>query len=103
MSFARKVVLSLAANPAIRAVAGKYGLKLGAGRFVAGQTLEDAVKRAGELNKQNLWVTLDHLGESVTSKAEATKATHTLIDTYSAIHASELTKTNVSIKLTNLV
>lgn len=69
----------------------------------ARQTLEETVKRASELNEQNLWVTLDHLGESVTSKAEATAATRTIIDTYSAIYASGLTKTNVSIKLTQLV
>jgi proline dehydrogenase len=102
MSIARKIVLSLAANPAVRAVAGKYGLKLGAGRFVAGQTLEEAIKRADELNKQNLWVTLDHLGESVTSKEEAIKATQTVIDTYQAIYDSGLTKTNISVKLTQL-
>lgn len=32
MSFARKIVLLLVANPAFRSVAAKYGLKLGAGR-----------------------------------------------------------------------
>ncbi|MCH5586504.1 proline dehydrogenase family protein [Shimazuella sp. AN120528] len=102
MSFARKVVLSLAANPVIRSIAGKYGLKLGAGRFVAGETLQEAITRAGELNEQNLWVTLDHLGESVTSKEEAIEATRVAVDTYSAIYAAGLTKTNVSVKLTQL-
>lgn len=102
MSFSRKVVLTIAANPLIRSLASKYGLKLGAGRFVAGETLEKAITRARELNEQNIWVTLDHLGESVTSKEEALHATRTAIDTYSAIFAAGLTKTNVSVKLTQL-
>ncbi|WP_028777894.1 proline dehydrogenase family protein [Shimazuella kribbensis] len=102
MSFARKVVLSLAANRVIRSFASKYGMKLGAGRFIAGVTLEEAIKRTSELNDQNLWVTLDHLGESVTSKEEALEATRMAIDTYAAIYAAGLTKTNVSVKLTQL-
>ncbi len=102
MSFARKVVLSLAANRVIRSFVGKYGLKLGAGRFVAGETLPAAILKTKELNEQNIWVTLDHLGESVTTKEEAINATQMAIDTFAAIHQAGLTKTNVSVKLTQL-
>jgi len=102
MSFARKVVLSLAANKAVRSLASKYGLKLGASRFIAGVTLEEAINRAKELNDQNIWVTLDHLGESVISKEEALHATHIIIETYEAISNAGLSKTNISVKLTQL-
>jgi proline dehydrogenase len=102
MSITRKIVLSLAANRVVRSIASKYGLKLGAGRFIAGITLEEAIKRTKELNEQNLWVTLDHLGESVTSKQEASEATRMAIDTYAAISQAGLIKTNISVKLTQL-
>jgi proline dehydrogenase len=102
MSFVRKVVLSVAANQIIRSFASKYGMKLGAGRFIAGVTLEEAIQRTSELNHQDLWVTLDHLGESVTSKKEALEATDMVIHTFAAIYAAGLTKTNVSVKLTQL-
>jgi proline dehydrogenase len=102
MSFARKVVLLFADNRVIRSFVGKYGLKMGASRFVAGVTLETAITRTQELNEQNLWVTLDHLGESVTSREKALEATQMAIETYEAISQAKLTKTNVSVKLTQL-
>lgn len=67
----RSVILGLAGNPAAAALSRKYGMKLGASRFVAGQTRDEALNRAQELNAQKLVVTMDHLGEGVRTDNEA--------------------------------
>lgn len=70
-------------------------------RFVAGETLDEAVAVTRALNAQRLRVTLDCLGESVTSAADA----QAVVDSYRAllarIHAEKLDAT-VSLKLTHL-
>ena len=40
-------------------------------RFVAGETLEAALHVAAQLAQENIFSTLDHLGENVTSTEEA--------------------------------
>ena len=42
-----------------------------AARFVAGDTLADALEAGRRINREGISLTLDHLGESVTSLAEA--------------------------------
>jgi proline dehydrogenase len=63
--------------------------------------IEDALSVADSLNKQGMAVTIDSLGESVTSEAEATAAAaiyHRLLD---AIAARKL-NANISVKLTQM-
>ena len=70
-------------------------------RFVAGNTMEEALRVAAEFNRQGIAVTLDVLGESVTSARqarEAAEAYHRLID---AITERKLVA-NVSLKLTQM-
>jgi len=43
-------------------------------RFVAGRNLDQALAVCRELNSAGITVTLDHLGESVTSLEEAAEA-----------------------------
>ena len=68
-------------------------------RFVAGETLGQALAVAGKLNAEGITVTLDHLGESVTSLAEAAEARDVYMRTLDAIHAGGI-QGNVSLKLT---
>ena len=56
-------------------------------RFVAGETLDEALAVARKLNAEGITVTLDHLGESVTSLAEAAAARDVYLRTLDAIHA----------------
>ena len=70
-----------------------------ASRFVAGETLEDALRAGARINSEGITLTLDHLGESVTSLAEAALARDTYIRTLSAIHDHDI-RGNVSLKLT---
>ncbi len=70
-------------------------------RFVAGETLAEAIEVVRTLNRQGLLVTLDHLGESVLSPADAERATIEYLDILETIAAHDLQAT-VSLKLTHL-
>jgi proline dehydrogenase len=70
-------------------------------RFVAGMEIEDALRVAEAVNRQGMAVTLDSLGESVTSETEAHRAAevyHRLLD---AIATRKL-NANISVKLTQM-
>lgn len=101
MSISRSLVLTLAGNRVVTSFVSKYGMKLGASRFVAGESLEEAVRFVSEINKEGLIVTLDHLGESVYTKEEAIAATDESVRIFEAIAESGV-NSNVSVKLTQL-
>src|SRR5438477_13015516 len=68
-------------------------------RFVAGETLDQALAVSRRLNDEGITVTLDHLGESVNSLEEAAAARDVYLRTLTAIHDSGI-RGNVSLKLT---
>jgi proline dehydrogenase len=68
-------------------------------RFVAGETLAEALAIARTINSSGISVTLDHLGENVTSLAEAAASRDEYIRALDEIRAAGLSA-NVSIKLT---
>lgn len=68
-------------------------------RFVAGDTLHDAIAATRTLNAAGLSVSLDYLGESVTTRAEAEQARDATLQSVEAIAAEGL-EANVSIKPT---
>src|SRR5205823_4178710 len=68
-------------------------------RFVAGETLAEALAVARRVNAEGISVTLDHLGENVTSLEEAAASREEYIRALHEIHAAGL-NANVSIKLT---
>ena len=70
-------------------------------RFVAGESLEDAMLVAHTLNKQHISVSLDHLGENVADAAEAESAAADYVRILDRI-AAEDAEANISIKLTAL-
>jgi proline dehydrogenase len=72
-----------------------------AARFVAGATLDEALAVSRRLNAEGISVTLDHLGESVTSLAEAAAARDVYLRTLPAIVEAGI-QGNVSLKLTQL-
>lgn len=72
-----------------------------AGRFVAGDTLDDAVSVAGELNRAGRLVSLDLLGEEVHDLDSAMKATEEYIGCLDRI-ATEGLDANISVKPTQL-
>jgi proline dehydrogenase len=70
-------------------------------RFVAGETLDEAIEAARQCNDQGMLVTLDCLGENVSSPAAAQKARDTYLQIYDRI-AQEKLQANVSCKPTQL-
>lgn len=68
-------------------------------RFVAGQRLEDALDVCRRLASTGYLATLDHLGENVTTKAEAAASRDAMLAALDALKAAGLDST-VSIKLT---
>ncbi len=70
-------------------------------RFVAGMEIDDALRVAEAVNQQGMAVTLDSLGESVTSETEAHQAAdfyHQLLDSI----AAQKLDANISVKLTQM-
>jgi proline dehydrogenase len=72
-----------------------------ASRFVAGETVEAAVAALPELNAAGISASLDLLGESVTSAAEACAARDTYLETLDRIRQAGA-DSNVSVKLTQM-
>jgi proline dehydrogenase len=70
-------------------------------RFVAGETMDDAIYIARKLNSQKMMVTLDYLGESVTDEAVATTACNEILSLLDRIY-EENVDANVSVKLSQL-
>ncbi len=70
-------------------------------RFVAGDTLDDAVVAARELNSGGLLVSLDHLGEEVHDRASAMQATEEYLESLDRIAGEDL-DSNISVKPTQL-
>lgn len=97
----RKAVLGLFQNPAVKHVAIRHGMKLGASRFIAGVDLDAALTTVKELNDQGLAATLDSLGEFVTDREQARAAADACIQVLDGI-ASQQLDCNLSLKLTQL-
>lgn len=68
-------------------------------RFVAGETLDDALRVGQRINSERISLTLDHLGESVTSLQEASQARDVYLRALAEIQAKAV-QGNVSLKLT---
>ncbi len=88
-AWAYQLILS---NPLTRAMAW---------RFVAGEDVDAALAAVRALAARRVMSTLDHLGENVSSEAEAVAATDAAIELLRRIEAAGL-KSHVSIKLTQL-
>ncbi len=98
----RSLLIALSRNRTLRNVLEDTGpgRKL-SGRFVAGTTLDDAIARTAELNKEGFSVSLDSLGESVGTEQAARAAAeiyHLLLDRI----AEAALNANVSVKLTGV-
>jgi proline dehydrogenase len=70
-------------------------------RFIAGEKLEEAIAAVLDLNDRGMFATLDHLGESVTSEAEAAAAADDYLLALEALKAAGA-NCNVSVKLTQM-
>ena len=88
-------------SKARRFVRSAPGARAMARRFVAGETIEDGIRACREINRLGMSVSLDYLGESVSSREEAIKAADVYIGTIDRLAAEKLDG-NVSLKLTQM-
>jgi proline dehydrogenase len=96
----RKTLLYLSNQSRIfRFVRNNSFAKKFASRFVAGETLSEALAATKALNAKGLTASLDLLGERVTNDREAREARDAYIEILSRIHDQRL-DANVSVKLT---
>ena len=72
-----------------------------ASRFVAGETIADAMRVTGQLNRQGMLVTMDYLGESVSDPHEARAARDEIVALLDAIDSNHA-QAGVSLKLSQL-
>jgi len=101
MSLMRKVILSVAGSRAVTSFVTRYGMRLGARRFVAGEDWESAEAQVRSLNGSGILATLDYLGESVTDRAMAEAARNVYLNLLDRIRTAGLAA-NVSLKLTQM-
>jgi proline dehydrogenase len=94
---------SLAQVTFLQRVASRYGMapRGFAWRFIAGESVEEAVTAVRNLTARGMLLTLDYLGESVGTAAEADAATRDYLRILGVIVASGIER-NVSLKLTQL-
>jgi proline dehydrogenase len=88
----------------LKALASRYGMRHPssfARRFIAGETIDEAIAAARTVEARGFLQTLDYLGESVTSLAAADAATRDYLRIIDAIVASGIGR-NLSLKLTQL-
>jgi proline dehydrogenase len=70
-------------------------------RFVAGETLDEAIAAARACNNAGMLTSLDYLGENVATTADAQRARDAYLEIFERISAEKL-QANVSCKLTQL-
>ena len=72
----RSLFLLLSESPQLKRWSSESRLaQIAARRFVAGDTIQDAIDAIAEANRQGMTATLDHLGENTESEAQALDAT----------------------------
>ena len=94
----------LASSRALSRFSTRFGMRSAtsfARRFVAGETVEEAIAAARAVEARGLLHTLDYLGEGVTTLAEADSATRDYLRVIDAIGAAGIER-NLSLKLTQL-
>ena len=95
---------TLAGSSGLKRLASTYGLRSDrsfARRFIAGETVEEAIAAARQIERAGMTQTLDLLGESVASGAEADAATRDYLEVVDRIVAAGIGR-NISLKLTQL-
>jgi len=95
---------AIAGSSGLKTLASRFGMRgprSFARRFIAGETVEEAIAAARIIEASGFQQTLDLLGESVASMAEADAATRAYLDVLDKIVASGVGR-NISLKLTQL-
>ena len=97
----RRAILGATGNRLVASGVQRYGMRLGAARFVAGETLDECVTALRALNAEGLRTNTTLLGEGIREEA----AVHAIVATYRDVLdriARERLTANLAVKLTQL-
>jgi len=97
----RKAILAAADSSRVQSLVRRYGMQLGAGRFVAGETLDECIAVLRGLNDLGFAANTTLLGEGVLEPSQ----TEPVVAAYDAIIDridAEKLRANVALKLTHL-
>ena len=95
---------ALADSSVMKRLASRYGMRQPGGfarRFIAGETIDEAIAAARGIEASGMRLTLDYLGESVGTIAEADAATRAYLGVIERVVTAGIDR-NVSLKLTQL-
>jgi proline dehydrogenase len=97
----RTAILRAADSRWLRRIVDRFGMRLGAARFVAGETLDECVVVLRRLNEAGLHVNTTLLGEDVAGADDAAVVVGEYVRILDRLAAEEL-RANVALKLTHL-
>jgi proline dehydrogenase len=97
----RSGILAATSNPLVSRGVQRFGMRLGAARFVAGETFDEAIPVLRGLNQKGLRTNTTLLGEGVTDE-QTTRAVVAEYRTDLDRIAAERLQTNIALKLTHL-
>jgi proline dehydrogenase len=100
----KALFFALSRSTALKRLASRYGMATPdsfARRFIAGETVEEAIHDARVLQERGMLLSLDYLGESVGTTDDAAAATGEYLRLIDVLVASGIER-NISLKLTQL-
>jgi Proline dehydrogenase len=96
----KRLLLYMSEQPRLQQMATRMEVsRRVAHRFVAGEKIPEVIEAVRVLNQKGFTATVDYLGEMVTKKEDAQRATNEYIEALRLIHSNQL-NSNVSLKLT---
>src|SRR5258706_4027726 len=102
MALMRNVFLAASQSPWLRERAPRYRfVRRTVARFMPGETTDEALAAARDMQRQNIGSVLTHLGENITDPAEAEQVTRHYLDVLDKFSETGL-PAEVSVKLTHL-
>lgn len=97
----RSGILAATSNPLVASTVRRHGMRLGAARFVAGESFDEAIPVLRGLNRKGLRTNTTLLGEGVKDAATTREVVAEYIRDLDRITAEGL-QTNIALKLTHL-
>jgi proline dehydrogenase len=100
-SSSRRVILAAAESQRLQGLALAHGFRFGAGRFVAGESLDDALAVLARLDAQGFLTNTTLLGEGVRDAAATRAVVAVYLELIERLSQAQL-RTNIALKLTQL-
>jgi proline dehydrogenase len=97
----RKGILAAADSRRVQSAVRRHGMRLGAARFVAGETLDECIAVLRRLNDQGLYANTTLLGEGVLEPTQSDRVVAAYEEIIDRIREEGL-RANVALKLTHL-